>query len=99
MTDNIKAIQDLENKYGILLFRMALTYLVDVGVHNLSEEDAEETIKQIIAKNEKDKANSGFLILAVDFQCKIIRCATELAKCSIWDLFYYIKYYVHIEKL
>lgn len=91
MTDNIKAINNLENKYGLALFNMALTHLFDVGVRHLTDANVEASIKQIIAKDEADRANGGTSIMTVDFQCEIVRCAAELAKFSIWDLFLYIK--------
>ena len=96
MADNVKEIENLENKYGLVLFRMALTHLVDVGVRHLTDENVEESIKQITAKDEVDKAKGVIPIMTAAFQIEIVRCATELAKFSIWDLFYYIKNHVHI---
>jgi len=96
MADNINAIRNLENEYGLALFRMALTYLVDVGVRNLSDEDVEDSIKQIVAEDEEIKANGDSPIMTAEFQSSIVRCAAELSKFSIWDLFLYIKKYVHI---
>jgi len=96
MTGDIKAINDLENKYGLVLFRMGLTHLVDVGVRHLTDENVEESIKQVLAEVEAIKANGGHPIMTAEFQSSIIRCAAELAKFSIWDLFLYIKEYVHI---
>ena len=96
MADNLNAIKNLENKYGLALFRMALTYMVDVGVRHLTDEDVEESIKQTKAEYEKVKATGGQPIMSLEFQIGIITCAAELAKFSVWDLFLYIKKYVHI---
>ena len=98
MKNEANEIRNLENKYGLMLFRMALTYLVDVGVRHLTDENVEDSIKQIMADGEADKANGGIPIMTPEFQCRIIHCAAELAKFSIWDLFYYIKEYVHIDE-
>ena len=96
MTDNIKAIRNLENKYGLALFRMALSHLIDVGVRHLTDENVEEAVKQITAEDERIRANGGFPVMTAEFQHSIVRCAAELAKFSIWDLFLYIKNHVHI---
>jgi hypothetical protein len=96
MADNLKAIKDLENKYGLALFGMALTHMVDVGVRHLTDDDVEASIKHITAEHEKIKANGGHPIMSIDFQSGIIRCAAALAKFQIWDLFLYIKKHVHI---
>ena len=94
--EKLKEITAIENKYGLMLFRMGLTHLVDVGVRHLDDETVEESIKQIIAKGEEDKANGVIVVMTPEFQCDIIRCAAELAKVSIWDLFLYIKEFVTI---
>ena len=96
MKNEIKAITALENKYGIVLFRMALTYLVDVGVRHLTDENVEETVRELLAKGAEDKANGVISVMTPEFQCDIVRCAAELARFSIWDLFYYIKKHVVI---
>lgn len=96
MAGKIKEINNLENKYGLVLFRMGLTHLVDVGIRNLSDENVEESIQRIIAQGEVDKANGIVPIMTPEFQCEILRCAAELSKFTIWDLFMYIKKYVAI---
>ena len=96
--NSIKAIRELENEYGLALFRMALTHLVDVGVRHLTDENVEESLNQIIVKDEEIKANGGFPIMTVEFQSDIVHCAAELAKFSILDLFLYIKNHVHIDE-
>lgn len=92
----IKEISNVENKYGLVLFRMGLTHLVDVGIRNLNDDNVEESIKRIIAQGEEDKDNGIVPIMTPEFQCEILRCAAELAKFSIWDLFMYIKKHVAI---
>lgn len=96
MRGKMKDIRDIEDKYGLMLFRMGLTHLVDVGVRNLNVDDVEESIKQITAKGEADKANSIVPVMTPEFQCEIVRCAAELARFSIWTLFAYIKEHVVI---
>ncbi len=96
MTGKIKEINNLESKYGLVLFRMGLTHLVDVGIRNLNNDNVKESIQQIIAQGEADRANGIVPIMTPEFQCEILRCASELAKFTIWDLFMYIKKHVAI---
>ena len=96
MTDGKNVITVIENKYGHVMFRMGLTHLVDVGVRHLTDEVVEDCIRQITADEEANKANGVITVMTPKFQCGIVRCAAELAKISIWDLFAYIKENVHI---
>ena len=96
MSSKMKEISAIENKYGLVLFRMGLTHLADVGVRHLTDENVEETIKRITAKGEEDQANGIITVMTAEFQCEILRCAAELANFSIWELFAYIKYHVAI---
>jgi len=95
MNENMKKLTAIENKYGLMLFRMGLTYLVDVGSRNLTDNNIEESIKQIIAKDNEDKENGVIIVMSAEFQCEIIRCVTELSKFSIWTLFKYIKKHMY----
>ena len=90
------AITAVENKYGLVLFRMGLFHLVDVGVRHLDDENVEAAIRQIISEGETDKANGVITIMTPDFKCEIVRCAAELAKIGIGDLFAYIKKHLAI---
>lgn len=96
MNEDIAAIHALENQYGLILFRMGLSYLVDVGHRNLTDENVEESIRQIMAQGEEDSANGKIPVMTLEFQCEIVRCAAELARFSIWTLFAYIKKYVEV---
>jgi len=94
--EKMKEIRDIENKYGLVLFRMGLSHLVDVGHQNLTDENVEAGIEQIMAKEEDDKANGKISVMTPEFQCDIVRCAAELTKFSVWTLFAYIKKYVTV---
>jgi len=96
MSSKMQEICAIETKYGLALFRMALTHLVDVGTRHLTDEYVDEAIKQITANDKADKANGVTAIMTAEFQCEIVRCAASLAKFEIWDLFAYIKNYVPI---
>jgi hypothetical protein len=96
MTDKMNEIRALEDKYGLVLFRMALTHLVDVGHQNLTDENVEECVQQIMVQGEADKAGGKITIMTPEFQCEVLHCAAELTQFSIWELFAYIQKYVVI---
>jgi competence transcription factor ComK len=97
MSEKMKEIRALENKYGLVLFRMGLTHLFDVGYKNFSDEVVADTIKVIMEKGVDDKASGKIPIMTPEFQCEILRCAAELTEFSIWTLFAYIKRYVNTD--
>lgn len=79
-------IQAIENKYGMMLFRMAFTHLMNVGHQHMSNPELlAESCKTI---REKTKPNS---IMTADFQCSLMECAAELTQFSIDDLLRYVK--------
>lgn len=96
MSNEMKEIRNIENKYGLVLFRMGLSRLVDVGHRNLTDENVRESVEQIMAQVEEDAANGKLSVMTPEFQCEIVRCAAELARFSIWTLFAYIKKYVEV---
>ena len=87
-------ITNIENKYGLMLFRMGLSHLVDIGHRNFDDDSVAENISQIMAKGEEDKANGVNPVMAPEFQCEIVRCAAELSQFTILTLFAYIKKHV-----
>lgn len=92
----MKEIRNIENKYGLVLFRMGLSHLFDIGHRNLDDENVRESVEQIMAQCEKDTANGKISVMTPEFQCEIVRCAAELARFSIWTLFAYIKKHVEV---
>ena len=96
MKDSIKAIRSLEDEYGLPLFRMALSHLVDVGVRHLTDENVEAAVSRIKTKDKADRDNGDTPAMTAEFQIAIVECAAKLAKFNILDLFLYIKKHVHI---
>ena len=92
-TEAMQAIRNIEDKYGLILFRMGLSHLTDVGHRNLTDENVEDSIRQIMAKGEANEIS----VMTPEFQCEIVRCSGELARFSIWTLFAYIKQHVHVD--
>ena len=99
MKEDLNKIRDIEDKYGLMLFRMGLSHLVDVGHRHFDDVSVDKTIKRIIEKGEEDKANGEAAIMTPEFQCAVVRCAAELAQFSIWTLFVYIKKHVEVGNL
>lgn len=79
-------IQAIENKYGMMLFHMAFTHLIDVGHRHMS--NPELVAENCKAIRETTKPNS---IMTADFQCSLMKCAAELTQFSIDDLLRYVK--------
>ena len=96
-SEAMREIRNLENKYGLALFRIGLTHLIDVGVRNLTDENVEAGIAKIMAEKGTDNESTGNPIITPEFQCHILRCARELAQFGIFDLLRYIKRHVVID--
>ena len=96
MPSKTQEIRSIENKYGLPLFRMSLTHMVDVGIRHLTDEIVNEAIIQITTNDKADKANGIINIMTAEFQIEIVRCAASLAKFDVWELFSYIKNHVAI---
>ncbi len=95
--DVIAEIRAIEDKYGLMLFRMGLTHAMDVGISNFGDENVAECIKQIEERGKDDKANGIIKVMTPAFECAIVRCAAELAKFGIWNLIRYIKKHVVVD--
>ena len=89
--ETMNNIRKIEDKYGLIVFRMGLTHLVDVGVRHLTDENIEETIAEIMEKEAQEKDSKRTPVITSAFQCEVVCCAGELAQFSIWSLFRYIK--------
>lgn len=80
-----KKFDAIRNKAGEMMFRMAISHLMDVGIRHLTEENVEETCKQIMQKDDSKALMSN------KFQCDLVRFAYELAQISHTDLLVYIQ--------
>lgn len=80
-----KKIDAIRNQVNDIVFRMAISHLMDVGVRHLTEENVEETCKQLM---QKDDSKS---FMTNGFQCSIVRAAYALAQIPHIDLLVYIQ--------
>ena len=90
-------IRKIEDKYGLILFRMALSHLIYTGAGNFTQEDVEEAVRGIEARVKQEESEGKKSVMTVNFQIDIVRCAAEIAEFSIWTLIKYIKKYVTAE--
>jgi hypothetical protein len=68
-----------------ILFRMAISHLMDVGIRHLTNELVEETCEDIM-KQDDSKA-----FITNEYKCDILRKAYELAQIPHIDLLVYIQ--------
>lgn len=98
MTTNEEKIREIENKYGLCLFRMGLSHLADVGIRHLTPKNVQSAINQIEKESTEAAEQGTVLFMSPEFQRAIVHCAEELAAFSVWELFSYIKKYVYIQE-
>ena len=79
-----KNINKLRRDYGEMIFRMAISHLMDVGMRNLTPELVNE------AKDEIMKKDDSKMFVTNEALCDVIECAGELAKINAIDLLVYI---------
>lgn len=77
-------INNLRRDYGEMIFRMAISHLMDVGMRNLTPELVNE------AKDEIMKKDDSKMFVTNKLLCDVIECAGELAKINDTDLLVYI---------
>lgn len=79
-----KNINNLRRDYGEMIFRMAISHLMDVGMRNLTPELVNE------AKDEIMKQDDSKMFVTNEVLCDVVECAGELAKINAIDLLVYI---------
>lgn len=77
-------INNLRRNYGEMIFRMAISHLMDVGMRNLTPELVNET------KDEIMKQDDGKMFVTNELLCNVVECAGELAKIDATYLLVYI---------
>lgn len=83
-TEAKKAIDKIRSK-DEFLFRMAVSHLYDVGYRHLTEENVNETIADIM------KRDDSHSIMTNEYQADIVRTAYELSKFDHIHLMVYIQ--------
>ena len=77
-------INNLRRDYGEMIFRMAISHLMDVGMRNLTPELVNETKDEIMKKDDSR------MLVTNELLCDVVECAGELAKIDATYLLVYI---------
>lgn len=83
-TENKKKIDEIRRN-DEMLFRMAISHLMDVGIRHLTKELVEETCEDIM------KQDDSRAFMTNEYKCDILRKAYELAQIPHIDLLVYIQ--------
>lgn len=78
-------LDNLRARKGEVMFRMAISHLIDVGIRHLTEESVQHTCQQIM---QEDDSHS---FMTNQFKCDLVWLAYELAKIPHIDLLVYIQ--------
>lgn len=79
-----KKIEEIRNK-DEMMFRMAISHLMDVGIRNLTPKNIEMTCMEIATEDDSRS------IMTNRFKCEIVRTAGMLAEIPHIDLLVYVQ--------
>lgn len=82
--ENKQKIEAIRSKDEVM-FRMAISHLMDVGIRHLTEENIKECCEEIM------KQDDSHSFMTNQYQCDLVVMAGELAKISHVDLLVYIQ--------
>ena len=77
--------------YSEIMFRMAISLLMDVGIRHLTEENIEETCAEIMKEDDTNH------FMTNEFKCDLLRMSGELAKLDHIHLLVYISEAVYYD--
>lgn len=83
-------IKKIEDRYGTIYFRMALSHLLDVGFQHITAENVAETKAKIMA-DAASRTGPGIPVMTPEFQCQLLDIALELTQYGLWNLLAYVK--------
>ena len=78
-----KFLDEIRNK-DEMMFRMAVSHLMDVGIRHLTPDNVEHTCEEIMKQDDNNAIISNY------YQCKIVRTAAKLAEITHIYLLAYI---------
>lgn len=79
-----KKIEEIRSK-DEMMFRMAISHLMDVGIRHLTEENIKSSCEEIM------KQDDSHSFMTNQYQCDLIMMSGELAKIPHIDLLVYIQ--------
>jgi hypothetical protein len=74
-----------------MLFRMAISHLMDVGIRHLTEENIRECCEEIM------KEDDSRSFMTNQFKCELVKTAGKLAQIDHIHLLYYISKEVYYD--
>lgn len=80
-----KKILDEIRTYDEMMFRMAISHLMDVGIRHLDEENIKRTCEEI----QKEDDSKSFM--TNNYKCDLVKMAGEIAKINHIYLLIYIQ--------
>lgn len=78
-----KMLNEIRNE-DEMMFRMAVSHLMDVGIRHLTTDNVEHTCNEIMKQDDTNSLISNY------YQCKIVKTAAKLAEFSHIHLLAYI---------
>lgn len=87
MRDKIKSIYQ---KYGDLVFSLAVPHLLDCGRTNLNRMDVEKEVAKILATY-PNSDNDPAPMVSTELKAEVLRCAAELAGVDTIEILKYIQ--------
>ncbi len=83
--ENKIKLDNLRNRHDELMFRMAISHLMDVGIRHLTEENVKHTCEQIM------KEDDSHALMTNHYRCDLVWLAYDLAQIPHLDLLVYIQ--------
>lgn len=78
-------ILNLVRKKDELMFRMAISHLMDVGIRHLTDENVEATCEEIVKEDDR------LSFMTNRYKCDLVRMAAQLARIDHIHLLVYIQ--------
>ena len=85
-----KKIETIRSKDEVM-FRMAISHLMDVGIRHLDEESVKKCCEEIM------KQDDSHSFMTNEFQCELVKMAGELAQIPHINLLVYIQREVYYD--
>lgn len=83
--ENKIKLDNLRSRHDELMFRMAISHLMDVGIRYLTEENVKHTCEQIM------KEDDSHALMTNHYRCDLVWLAYDLAQIPHLDLLVYIQ--------
>lgn len=93
--EQLEELKKTLDEQGVVLFHMAFSHLMDVGVRNITDEAVETTKAQLRTDEAAGKMKNSFM--TANFQCNLLDYAAMLAKIPSSSLLLFAKLYLDLD--